>query len=44
MNKNEAFAQVAEDILMNYRVHPKTVTKLFGEIWGKELRTRFEKH
>lgn len=44
LSKNKAFEQAAEDVLMNYRLHPKTVTKLFSKTWCNELRTRLAKH
>lgn len=43
INKNEEFVQVADDIMMNYRIHPKAVTNLFRKIWSNALHAKFKR-
>ena len=41
--KNEAYTHLANDILLNYRIHPKAVTKLFIRVWTDFVKVRFAK-
>ena len=42
--ENEAYTHLANDILLNYRIHPKAVTKLFIRVWTDFVKVRFAKN